>query len=144
MPIVKSLLLLFSLSISHVAMDGLPSPGAVQVSVSLVGDDALTQALQVALERHIMSSRELELSRGGGNAFRITTSTNVASGILGGRRVMIYRAMLFRRDEMVVDNLGVCFQRDVGKCADDIIRAFTSVMIDYASNHVVSQSTNSR
>ena len=133
MSLAKGFLLFSSLLIGSFASDSPPSAIRVKVDVSLVGDDGLTQNLRVTLRRHIVSSNDLQLSPGDEHAFRITTSTNVVADTLGGRGVLIYRALLFRRDEMLADRMGVCFQRDVGKCASDIVRSFEPVMIDYAA-----------
>jgi hypothetical protein len=131
MPLVNGVIIYSLLTNAAVADRSLPL-SRLQVEVSLVGDDGLTQRLEHSLQGHITSSADLELSVSGSNVFRITTSTNVVSDTLGGRRVIIYRAMLLRRDAMLVDKLGACFEQDVDKCANDIVRSFRPVMITHA------------
>lgn len=99
----------------------------IPVRIALVGDDALTENLEYDLEKNVRASRDLQLSKN--SKFVITTSSNVQHSRLGGRSVVVYRALLTANDEEAADKIGVCFENDINRCARDIVKAFTSVIL---------------
>lgn len=102
------------------------------VSVALTGDDMLTQRLQQSLEREVSRSPDLRLVERDAR-FVIQTPSNVVPDKLGGRGVLVYRALLLDRGSVIVDSLGVCYKSDTAKCARDILRGFSRVITDHAN-----------
>lgn len=94
----------------------------VPVSINLRGDDGLTQKLSYHLKQKVNNDRRLALQRSDeAPAFTITSDTGVSTDALDGRKVIIYHVKLYDKHKLVGDMVGVCYEKNVPKCADNII-----------------------
>lgn len=100
------------------------------VSIELVGDDGLTQMLSDALNRKVINNRNLNLTnKENSKLFIISSETNVKWDILSGKTVLIYHVLLKKDGSILGDKVGVCFEKQVNKCASDIIGNFAGIVL---------------
>ena len=99
-----------------------PAP-RVPVAVQLVGDDGLSQNLSAALQEGLRTHPRLRLAESAGEArLTIRSAGNVRWDRLGGRVIIIYTVFVGRGDDEAEPDTGICYERRMSKCVNDILR----------------------
>ena len=121
--------LLAVLSIGTTSPD--PQVTRVPVALRLVGDDGLSQNLYVALRDGLRAHRRLRLADSSTEAVvTIRSDTNVGWDRLGGRLIVIYTVFVGRGDDGAGPHTGICYERRMSKCVNDILR-LASIEAEY-------------
>lgn len=95
----------------------------VPVAVELVGDDGLTQRLSGFLQDGLRRHKNLRLAISSDNAaLTIRSRSNVGWDKLGGQTVLIYTFYVGKAGERSEPITGVCYERAMSKCVNDILR----------------------
>jgi hypothetical protein len=100
-----------------------PPARRVPVSVQLAGDDGLTQRLSAALRDGLRMHPRLRPAEGSDEAaLTIRSDSNVGWDRLGGRLVVIYTVYVGRSGDGTSPHVGICYERRLSKCVNDILR----------------------
>jgi hypothetical protein len=121
--LMKLLALTSLLAMSTGATPADPPTRRVPVDVQLVGDDGLSQNLSWALTQRLRRHPHLRPAESSdASVLTIRSDSNVGWDRLDGRLVVIYTVFVGRGDGGTVSHTGICYERQMSKCVNDILR----------------------
>lgn len=102
---------------------------SISVSVELAGDDGLTQTLSSAIKKKVVADKRLAIRQPSEHPkFTISSETNVNWDTLLRKNIIIYHVKLLKGGHVYGDKVGACFEKQVEKCANDIVSQFALIM----------------